>query len=191
MYLSERIAYLDRRVSSPAASYSAGTDTTTWTLPYDIALDGTEGELQVCLTDTEVALTPTRPALNQVAVSGEGDLSSRPVVIGVLYDMLYVPTVPAYRDRTGKIVTTGDLLIRRATVRYNEAAHVAVSVMRKGRRGILAEHTDSGTGQGEVKMPVNQMRPSVRLSISDRSASSCAIAGLVWTGDFLTRARTV
>lgn len=189
-------AYLDRRVTSNSpgvsASYAAGTDTTTWTVPYSVAVDGTEGSLAVVLTDVGLQLdSTTRPSATQIAVSGQGDLSSRPVVIGLTYRSEYRPTVPFLRGQPGDPVLSGELLLHRCEILTAETNRITVSVLRKGRAGRLVRGTIPQGGVGRVKVPVAAKRTDTTLTIGEESARGFALTALVWQGEYIVRARRV
>lgn len=191
--ISDRIAHLDRRVTNPSVAYSSGTDTTTWTVPYEVPVDGLQGVLSVCLTDTAVQLSgTTRPSLTTIAVTGQGDLSSRPVVVGVLYEWRYTPTLPYLRGRDGKPALTSDLLIRRCALHFAEASDVTIEIARRARAGNAVRQTLLRAGAGKVAFPLSVRREDiVWLTFTSNSPSAAVITGLTWIGDPILRARPV
>lgn len=183
---------MDRRLSETSSGvtsvYAGGS--TTWTLPYTVAVDGSEGELRVALRDTAVLLTSTRPAANQISVAG-GDYRTRPVYIGVLYPFEYVPTVPYLRDSKGEPDLTGRLLLHRMVVLLSETTDVSVTVRRAGRPKQVVSKTLTRAQDVELTVPIHAKNKDARIEITSTTPGARALTGLVWQGEQQTRYRRV
>src|ERR1043166_2369017 len=134
----EKARYLDRRVSNTtpgvSAAYNAGTNTTTWTLPFNVATNGSEGVLQVVKRGTTITLlTSTRPAANQIAVTGQGDLTAASVYIGVQYEFRYKFSRLYFRNRDEEPETLGWLTLRYVDVLYHDTTDFNVVITLDGR----------------------------------------------------------
>jgi hypothetical protein len=121
--------HLDRLIStfnpSVTVAYSGGH--TTWTLPLDIPVDGSEGTLVLVSGDAQVAavgtvLTTTRPAANQIRVENQ-NYSIFEMFVGVQYEMdVELSTIYPRRDITnGPSIadTRGKLQLRNIELEYD------------------------------------------------------------------------
>lgn len=94
--MPSRTKYLDRRLTEADVTVSYSGGVTTWTLPYSVAVDGSEGAVVVANQATDTIFGTTRPAPNQVAKTG--DYSGNAVYIGVAYLSMVEPGPLNIRD---------------------------------------------------------------------------------------------
>ena len=188
---TDLVSYMDRRLTELSAgvsrAYAGGV--TTWTLPYSVAVDGSEGALQVCTRDYPQILTCTRPAANQVAATG--DYRSSLVYIGVLYPFMYVPTTLYLRDRNGDPDVTGRLLLHRLTVLFNETTDISATVRRAGRPKQIINKSFVRAQAGELVVPIHAKNKDARVEITSTTPGARALTGLVWQGEYQTTNRRV
>jgi hypothetical protein len=189
---NDSVKYLDRLLTESTAGvssvYSGGV--TTWTLPYSIAVDGSQGTLVVALADTSTVLTSTRPVANKIAVAG-ADYTGRPVFIGVLYPFAMTLSPIYYRDTKGLPDTTAKLTLRRLRVLCSETTDVALSVQRTGAQNTSESRSQPRAGPLDFGTTVGARNDQVRIVLSNRSPGVCAVSGFVWTGEYFPRARKV
>lgn len=187
----EAISYLDRRLTDSSLGVTAVYDGvhTTWTLPYSVATDGSEGTLVVALQGSLQILTVTRPAANQVQATG--DYHAQTVIIGVLYTFLFVPSPIYFRDTKGNPDTTAKLVIRRLTVQAEESTDLSVVVRRL--QGTTTRYAKSQTRPApmEFGFAVGARNDQVRIEISSSSPGALALENLTWRGEYFPRARKV
>lgn len=197
----ESIAYLDRRVHSELTAsgwvvagniidYNEGTGTTTWTLPYAVATDGSEGTVMVGRRSNGVLYTVTRPTPTTVAVTGQGDLSSVPVYIGVRYTFRYKPTTLYLRAQNGIPETAGRLQIRYLDLFYKHTTDFTLTVAPTGRPSVDYIVDNGLTPTAAVlHVPVLCQNEEVELTITNTTPGPCALAELDWEGYVTTRSR--
>jgi hypothetical protein len=181
----ETVSYLDRKVRGLAGVYAGGV--TTWTLPFSIPVDGTEGSLQVALEDGGILLSSTRPAPNQIAAAG--DYSTRQAVIGVLYPLTLIPSVVFKRDTQGNADVLSRLNIHRLTVQFSESTNLSVKVKRVVGPTTATTKSYPRASTGQLNLKVGAQNDKVSIEITDLSPGATAITGLVWTGEHFPRAR--
>jgi hypothetical protein len=191
MMTIEAVAYMDRRLtesSTGVSSVYAG-GVTTWTVPYAVAVDGSEGDLRVALRDTQELLTCTRPAVNQVAAVG--DYTGNFAYIGVLYPFTYVPTQLFKRDRYGEPDLTGELLLHRVKVLFSETTDISVTLRRSKRLKQVINKVLARALSGVLTVPTHAKSKDTRIEITSTSPGARALTGIVWEGEWETTNRRV
>lgn len=192
----EGAQYLDRRVTDQttgvSAAYSVGTDTTTWTLPFEVDTDGSEGTLMVVRRSPLSVLATSRPAANQIAVTGQGDLSAASVFIGVDYEFRYELSRLFYR-RDGIPETRGRTIIRYLDVLYHDTTGFDVEVTLQGRDPYTYtfDQEDGLPDSGTFRVPIQSRNLHTTIELVNSSPGVCAFAGLDWEGDHSQRSRRV
>lgn len=191
----EAVRYLDRRYtqvsSGVSAAYNAGSNTTTWTLPVNIATNGSEGSVIVVNRSSLVTYATTRPAANQVAVTGQGDLTAASVYIGVSYTFSYTLS-RLYMRRQEAAETGGWLILRNLKVNYRDSTNFTVTVTIAGRAAPWAYTYSSTTpGTDERHVPVQGRNTVSTIVISNATAGGCAFSSIDWEGSFTMRSQRV
>ena len=130
---------IDRKVAL-TGSFNAGTNTTTWTLPYVVP---TSTDMVVVKrgtgADKGVSITNTRPTTTTVAATG--DFSSIVCLLGIPYTMQFRFSKQYIREGTGvstavgekMTLQTGRLQMRRWTVTFQDTGFFTVDVSAEGR----------------------------------------------------------
>ena len=122
------VVHLDRRTEL-TGSYSAGTDLTTWTIPYVDA-----GDFQVVLSEdwTERAgeiITTSHPTTTTITASG--DLSADTAYVGRIYSLEYTFSEQFVRETRGQekgAILNGTFMLRSMLIRYVDAGYFRVEV---------------------------------------------------------------
>lgn len=190
----ESVRYLDRRLTETStgvsSNYDSGADKTTWTVPYEVATDGSEGDLVVVRRDgSPEVYSVTRPAVNKVAVSGKGDLTGVQVYIGVKYTFEYDPTPIFLRDRQGRVDDRGRLQLRYVDLRYHKTTDLEVTVSSTGRSDQVYTVDVDSPEEGSLRIPVAARNTYTSFVFKNDTPGGCAISRLTWEGDLTTRSR--
>lgn len=185
----EKIAQLDRRKAGLVGVYAAGT--TTWTLPYSVATDGSEGAVSVTNRTTKAVYTVTRPTATTVAVSGQGDLSAASVYVGVKYTFSIIPTQFFIRGQSGMPETAGRLQIRWIELFYTESTDFTVTVSPTGRTAVTYVFTSAAPASGSIRIPILCKNDEVTITITNATPGSCALSEIDWEGWFTSRGRRI
>lgn len=188
--------YLDRIVSSddltavftaPTVTYVAGL--TTWTLPYTLATDDSEGTLLVVLQTTGTGLAPIRPAANTVAL--QGDYRDIPVWIGVPYTSTVTLSALFPRDTDGVAETRGRLNVRYLRILYTKTTFFIVTVTAVGRAARTYQFSVADPEDGVFLVPIQCRNVDATVTITIANASPCNITGYTWEGQQHIRGRFV
>lgn len=184
--------YLDRLVTENtlglSSTFSAGV--TTWTLPYSLAGDGSEGVLVVIDGVTGAVLPSTRPALNQISVSGVNRVGA-PIFIGVQYTTSYTLSQVFIRkeDGNGKPDQRGRLQVRYIFVSYEDTTDFTVTVSTPGKTDRVYSYSSASPTSGRFPVPVLEHNTDVTITLSCSSGGSFGWSGYAWEGTLFTRAR--
>lgn len=191
---TEQVFYLDKRIQGDDAAVTHGFagGVNTWTLPYDTNTDqATDGELVVVRRDTNVLLTVTRPAANQVVFTGV-DLSAVEVWIGVLFEFRASLT-KFYRrvDESGTPDVRGTLKLRYLDLYYADSTEFQVEVTPLGRSAYTKTLTQQAPADGTMRVPVMTDGHTVSIDIVQNTAGGVRLASAEWEGFSNNRARRV
>lgn len=194
----EGLQYLDRRVDQTttgvSSAYSAGPDTTTWTIPFNVATNGTEGTLVVVNRGTGLVLVTSRPAANQIRTTGQGNLTAASVYIGVLYEFRYKLSRLYFRPKDEVPETRGRLTLRRLDVLYHDTTDFDVVVTLVARNPITYSTKLAALAlpaSGTTKVPIQSKNENATIELVNFTPGVCAISSLDWEGDFSMRDRRV
>lgn len=197
--VKEQVHYLDRRIHAGIQSYGgsvtyvAATDTTTWTVPYTVATDGSQGTLVVCLLDPSMrvpAEDTSRPSTNSVAVQGYGDLRTEEVYLGLLYDTEIEFDAPTFRDREGKTQTGGWLTIRFLEALLESSVYLKAEVTVDGQT--VQTHTFNKqvpTDDMGLRAAIQSRADRATIKLLNDTPAGFYITGLDWEGTFTRRNR--
>ncbi len=206
------IAHLDRQITNTTpgvtASYSA--PTTTWTLPYSLATDGSQGTLTVCRSDTNTwfgdalqtvntGVTVTRPAANQIAVSGAGNLTAVPVLIGVLYPMTWELSTIYFRNQKGGVDQRGRLRLGYIEFSYEPMTDMTITVVPQGRSpGYSYVFHDPTAQQFQApadleimpfRVPVQCRNEDATITVTNNTPGSTRLVGFDYEAMLVVRSR--
>jgi hypothetical protein len=205
------IAHLDRQVTNttPGVTSDYSNPTTTWTLPYSVAPDGSQGVLTICRTDTNVwfgdALQPvnagvtiTRPAANQIAVSGAGDLTAVAVLIGLLYPMTWELSTIYFRNQKGGVDQRGRLRLGYIEFSYEPTTDFTVVVTPQGRSSYSYVFHDPTAQQFQApadleimpfRVPIQCRNEDATIQIQNNTPGSTRLVGFDWEAMLVVRSR--
>lgn len=186
------IAYLDRRVSNTTAGVSAAyaSTTTTWTLPYSVPVNGSEGVLVVMTQGNNGVLTSTRPSATTIAVAG-ADYRNTPVWIGVSYGFQWTLSNIYVRGKTGAADTNGQLNLRYLSLDYEDSTEFLVTVTEAGKADRTYPFTSATPASGIFKVPIMARNTTVTITITSPTADGCAFSGFLWDGEYYVTARQI
>jgi len=200
-------AKIDRKVSL-TGSYSAGTDTTTWTLPYQIATSVPVVVVKAHTTeDTGITITSARPTTTTVTATG--DFSGFTCLLGIAYEFQYRFSTPYVREATGvstsigekMAVTTGRLQLRRWSVTYKDTGAFNVEVSPNGRGVKTYEFTSKRVNltssaiervdleSGTFRFPVIARNTQVTVDVKSTSHLPVTLVQAEWEGNYNTQTR--
>lgn len=186
--------HLDRRLTDQStgvsSSYDSGTDTTTWTLPYDIATDGSEGSVAVVSRVDGTRYTVTRPSASEVAVAGQGDLTSTSVYIGVQYTQKVVPSQIYLRGDGREPETKGRLRLGYVDIGYEKTTDLKVTVSSPGRDAVEYTVDDSSPTTGVLRVYVGTRNEYVTITIENDTPGGSGISYIEWEGERTVRSRS-
>jgi hypothetical protein len=199
---TEKVAYMDRRVGTEvttsgtllagdSADYDVVTDTTTWTLPYSVAVDGSEGD--VCVGDRELLVDylVSRPSPTTVAVTGHGDLTQESVYVGVRYKFTWKPSTLFIRGQSGLPETGGRTQVRQVELFYSHTTDFLVTVGSTGLDDIEYAVTQDEPQAGSLKFAVLSQNIEASIEVTNDSLGPCALSELDWEGWFTSRDKRV
>lgn len=183
--VDSKVKHLDRRVTEDEATPVHAGGTTTWTLPYDISTDGSEGTLVIYRTDTLVEIPVTgRPQVDEVTAAG--DHEATPVYIGITYEQKYVPTPIYKRDQTGRPDTRGTLVVTRIDLNYHESTDAVVTVTPTGKSShthVLDESLEDGV------LSVQVYAADYVIEITNDTPGALCLTSADWEGSWIVRSR--
>lgn len=184
--------YLDRLIteSTPGVSATYAGGATTWTLPYSIAGDGSEGVLNVVDGTSGATLVCTRPALNQVSVANVNMVGS-PVFIGIQYQTSYTFSQFFIRSEggDGKPDQRGRLQLRYVMISYEDSTDFTVTISVAGKADRNYVYRSTTPTSGKFSVPVLEKNVDVSVTISCLNEGSFGWSGYEWEGTLFTRAR--
>lgn len=185
-----KVSRLDRRVKGDAVTNGFAGSTLTFTLPYKIATDGSEGTLVVTRISTGAIVPSTRPAINQVAVANVPNTPAD-FYVGVLFTMRYRFSTIMKRstDRSGQSIidARGRLIVRYLKLRLHDAVSLVASVLLDGRSVLNYSYTNSTPDRPtEYKFPVQGRNTTAVIDITDTSPGTLAIDAAEWDGTHVT-----
>jgi hypothetical protein len=184
--------YLDRIVTAStlgvSATFSAGV--TTWTLPYSVAGDGSEGVLVVIDGTTGAVLPSARPALNQISVSGVNRVGA-PIFIGLQYTTSYTLSTIFIRkeDGNGKPDHRGRLQVRYVFLQYEDSTDFTATVSAPGKTTRTYTFSSSTPKSGKFLIPIMEHNVDVTVTLSCTNGGAFGWSGYEWEGTLFARAR--
>lgn len=195
---STYITSLDRRVgaASLSPSYNAGTDTTTYTLPYNAT---TNAQMRV-VTTTGLTLQTTQ--VNATTLRVPGNFTSN-VWAGDLYTMLYEFSEPNLRSPSllggVNVNNQGRFQLRYGTISYGDSAYFNVRVQIEGGntyeypftgRILGSLNNTIGTASiesGNFRFPIYSRNNQVKISVVNDSPLPSNLLSAEWESLFSSR----
>jgi hypothetical protein len=182
-------AYLDRYVATDGPFLTAVFDGvyTTWTLPYAIAVDGSEGIVAVTAANPSTIITTTRPSATTVRATGDYTLDTSRA--GILYSTQHALSTLYLRNRnTGEADTRGRLQLRWLRVHYVDTSALVVTVSAPGTVDRSYSATFTYPRSGSLLVPLQGRNEDLSIVIRADAAGAEAISALDWEGTYYTRA---
>lgn len=180
--------YLDRRVSSTSgsvsSSYSGGY--TTWVLPYDVALDGSDGLPAVAVERTgEAPMVFRLGAANEVSVLG--DYTGEVVQLGIRYTTTADLSTFYVRDRNGNADERGRLQLRWLRLHYADSTELTVTVTQPGRAPSTYTMALSDLGAGTFNVPLLGLNSDTTIQLSVSGPGAFFLTSYEWEGTYHAR----
>lgn len=170
---------LDRRIVSPAAVEAAGV--TTWTLPYPVAVDGSEGTVVVVRLDTQDVLATTRPSPTTVAAVGS--FSAAPVVVGLAQTFTFTPSTIYYKGADGQYDRRAAVRVSRLRAFLSGTKSLDCAVAVKGRTTFTNQFRTNEPEEGQaLVVPVFSDNTRAVLTFSNSTPWPVRIGVLEWEG---------
>lgn len=181
------VSRLDRRVKGDAIASAFAGSTLTFTLPYKIATDGSEGTLVVARISTGAVVASTRPAINQVAVANVPNTPAD-FYIGVLFTSRYrfstIMKRSVNRDGQPIVDARGRLQLRYLALKLHDTTDLTAVVTLDGRNPINYPYTNHTTPDKakEFRFPVQGRNTTATIDITDSTPGILALDGAEWDG---------
>jgi hypothetical protein len=184
---------LDMAADIATGSYNAGTNRTTYTLPYPkpnnlVAITGDGGALP-----KGVKLTIVSSTSSTIVVSGNH--STQPIRVGIPYTCRYRFSTFFYRGEDGKkALTSGRLQVMGLILNYARTSSFKVEVTAEGRvkrtypfTGLTVSDPNSvigaiGSSTGKISIPIMSRNDRVVIDIVNDSWLPCAFSSGMWHG---------
>lgn len=189
---------LDRKVAL-TGSYNAGTDTTTWTLPWPHVgtVWGVLGSAFGARKGTAVVLTRA----TDYTVTLAGDWTAGPVHVGVAYGSRYRFSEQHVKDANNITIANAKVKMRRMTVSYVDTGYFRVEVTPPGRDTQTYIFTGKTLGVSGVKLgspslssgtftfPVKADAHGVIIELVNDSPLPSTFQHAEWEGEVVIQAR--
>jgi hypothetical protein len=185
-------AHLDRYIDSTNAALTVTFDgtKTVWTLPYDVALNGSQGTLAVTGANPGVFLATTRAASN--TIQAVGNYTGVVTRVGVRYDTVETLSTLYLRDRnTSSAELRGRLQLRWLRVHYVDSNALSVVVTQAGRTARTYSVTSAFPQSGVLLVPIQGRTEDIIVAVHASSAGGDAITGFDWEGTYHTRSARI
>lgn len=183
------VKHLDRLFTEDTVlnvSYDAGTDTTTWGIPYQHRYNGDDGELKVYSRSTGEEL-PGFIRTTWAHFQADGDLTDEPIYGGVAYERKVVLSPLYYRDQEGTPQLKGRLTVSYADFEYHETTDLRVRVTTDGRPAVTHVLDAASPEDGVFQVPI--MGPNPLIEIVDSEPGPGTLIAVEWEGQWVSRSR--
>jgi hypothetical protein len=192
------VSRLDRRVKGSAITNGYAGTTLTFTLPYKIATDGSEGTLVVTQISTGLIVPSTQTSTSIVTVTGVPNTPAD-FYIGVLYTFRYrLSTVMIrqsirYGEFRKEVDSRGRLIVRYIKLLFHDTTNLAVTVLLQGRtlKTYTYKNVVTPDVPGQFRVPVQGRNTTATIEFTDTSPGICYIDGLEWEGTHATSTQLV
>lgn len=195
---------LDRKVSVTGV-YNAGTNETTWTIPYD-----TTGWMPVVVRGSAFGNQAGFDIkgvtkVSQTVLKALGNHAAGPCLIGRQYTTRYTfsrLSVSQGSDQRGRVaITDGRLQLKTLSLNYSDTGFFKVRIEKPGRPvrdevffpqriGIVGNNIGELTlPDGRFRVPVLSRNDQVSISIESDSHLPCSILSADWEGEFVMRSQ--
>ena len=191
----------DRKVTVTGA-YVAGTNKTTWTLPYSQSGDIHLVKGGTWPTQKGANITNTRPS--NTTVEATGDFSAYPCILGVPYTMSYKFSHQYVKEKNGaSSIQSGRLQMRTMSVNFENTGFFKINVTPLARTTYEYQYTgvtlnQAGSIIGEVilndgafRFPLQSKNDQLSIEITSDSFLPCAFQSAEWEGFYNIRSKRI
>jgi len=195
---------LDRRVSLSSGVYTAGTNTTAFTVPYTVESTATMQVVTRASGATKEGQQLTVTASTGTTVTVSGDHSSTPVWVGEKYQMRYVFSPPNLRSSYGRnasrpVVSSASYRLRYGTILFEDSGYFKVAVTPTNQvafnypmtgRLLSASNNLIGTAgiaTGHFKFPLMADYQAVTIEVINDSPLPSRLISAEWESQYHTR----
>jgi hypothetical protein len=189
----DAVSHLDRRLTeSGTGVYNAGTNLTTWTLPYAVATNGSQGSVVVVSRSTYEILGSGRPSTT--SVTAVGDHNNDDVYIGILYSFDYTFSRLYKRDDEGLAETDGRTKMSYFTLFYHDSwdFYVNVTVTDRDFSSRFFQTEEAGEQEsGSLRFSVMAPTEQVTLQLASDGPNACRFSGAEWEGTYISNKRRI
>lgn len=191
---------LDRKVFQ-TGTYNAGTNTTTWTLPWTPV-----GDVEMVLGAAYGSRAGSSSGLTKgsgTTVTFPGDYSTGPVYIGVRYKARYRFSEQYVKDAKQQPIASAIIKIRRMMVTYSGTGYFRVEVTPPGRDTNTYPFTGKTLGvagvrlgypalsSGSFRFPVMASSKGVIIELVNDSPFPCAFQSAEWEGEMVVTSQRI
>lgn len=188
---------LDHRFTATGV-YNAGTNETTFTIPYTWDTDDNISVVKSGSWSTGVGEIITVKSRTTTTVVISGDYSSQPCIIGVPYTARYRLSEIYVRDKEGNPQGGGRLQLKYMEILYDNSGYFAVEVTPEGRPTNTYKFTGKVLGStfvlgvpnlasGEFKFPIKSRSKNVTIDFVNDSIAPMFLQSASWIGRFTRR----
>ena len=207
---SDKLVVLDRKITQDdctSISYSAATDETTMTLPYEPVAGST-----LVVTTRANAISAKLRKISGVTFSGTtltipSDYSSDDLWIGLVYDTEYVMTRPTIRENSqgsSRVVKSGRFQLRYGRVSVDNTATFQVEVIPDIGYTYTYTYTgnvldspqalinsDVSVTDGVFTFPIFQENTKVTIKLKNSSPFQSNFLSIDWQGQYVSKTRRI
>ncbi|MDF0504845.1 hypothetical protein POK33_29350 [Burkholderia cenocepacia] len=193
------VIHLDHRVYV-SGSYNAGTNTTTFTLPYAVPSSGYQMVAGTAFTGKVGKRIPFT-ADGGYTVSAPGNWTAGPVFFGQDYAMRYRFSEQYAKDQNQVAMTNGKLKLRRFYIDYTNSGYFRVEVQPRERDTYTYKFSGHSLGtssatlgvpsieSGTFRFPVMTSNEGVRIEIINDSYLPSVFQSAGWDAEFVSFGR--
>lgn len=193
------VIHLDHRVYV-SGSYDAGTNTTTFTLPYVVPSSGYQMVAGTAFTGKVGKRIPFT-ATGGYTVTAQGNWTAGPVFFGQDYSLRYQFSEQYAKDQNQVAMTNGKLKLRRFYIDYTNSGYFRVEVQPKERDTYTYKFSGHTLGtssatlgvpsieSGTFKFPVMTANEGVRIEIINDSYLPSVFQSAGWDAEFVSFGR--
>ena len=191
------VVHLDRKTAL-TGSYNAGTNLTTWTLPY-----AESEEMAVVLGDSFTGRAGEKlnhTAASSTTLTAVGDFSAGEAYVGRVYEFAWTLSEQFVRGENNMAVLGGRLQLRQLALLYEHTGYFTVEVTPPGGSTYTYKFTGKLLGnssfvlgkpsvqRGEFRVPVLSDASKVSIVVKNNSYLPSNFQSAQWTGFFIARA---
>lgn len=191
---------LDRKVFL-TGSYNAGTNLTTWTLPWPVPTTATAQAVTGAGYGGSSGRTLQLTRTGTYTVTTVGDFSGHPCYIGLLYKATFRFSEQYIKDQNNQVIASANIKIRRMRVTFANSAYFRAEVTPPGRDTNTYIYTGRTLGSsgfvlgvptmnsGHFLIPVMSSSRGVTIELVNDSPLPSAFQSAEWEGEMVVHSR--